>query len=80
MSRDIPGIEVRPATSGDTAYIRQTRIPVWLLEEAWQIGETDAGLLSNYPTLTPDDLDNARAYVQAHPDEIAQAIRENQEA
>jgi uncharacterized protein (DUF433 family) len=40
-------------------------------------GATDAEILEGYPTLTPDDLVNAWAFVAIHREEIESQIREN---
>jgi uncharacterized protein (DUF433 family) len=56
------------------------RIPVWLLEEYRRLGASDADLLADYPSLTPEDLANAWAYVRAHPEEIDRQIEEQESA
>jgi uncharacterized protein (DUF433 family) len=58
----------------------RTRIPVWALENYRRLGWSEATLLENYPTLRAADLVNAWAYVDAHSQEIEQAIRQNEEA
>jgi uncharacterized protein (DUF433 family) len=75
-----PGIESRPDVCGGEPCIVRTRIPVWVLVRAKQIGATEADLLRSYPTLRAEDLTNAWAYYLAHHDEIEQQIRENEEA
>lgn len=40
----------------------------------------EADLLTDYPTLTTDDLANAWAYVQAHPGEFERQIEEQESA
>lgn len=75
-----PGIEKTPGVVGGNACIRRTRIPVWALEGYRRLGLTDSELLENFPTLNATDLVNAWAYVATHRDEIAQAVRENEEA
>jgi uncharacterized protein (DUF433 family) len=68
-----------PGVCGGDACIAGTRIPVWVLEGYRRLGESDAGLLRNYPTLTQADLDSAWAYVAEHKDEIDRDIRVNEE-
>src|SRR5260370_41539993 len=84
VARDIsgafPGIERTPEVCGGEACIVRTRIPVWVLERARQLGSTEGDLLYAYPTLRAQDLVNAWAYVDAHRDEIDLQIRENEEA
>lgn len=75
----LAGIESTPGVCGGDPCIIRTRIPVWLLERARQLGTSEADLLRAYPTLRAQDLVNAWAYVGAHRDEIEQQIRENEE-
>lgn len=76
----LPGIESTPGVCGGEPCIIRTRIPVWVLERARQLGSSEADLLRAYPTLRAQDLVNAWAYVAAHRQEIEQQIRENEEA
>jgi len=62
---------------GGDACIAETRIPIWVLANARNLGISESQLLYDYPTLTASDLANAWIYGQANPDEIATAIREN---
>jgi uncharacterized protein (DUF433 family) len=73
------GIEKTPGVCGGEARIAGTRIPVWLLVGFQQRGLSDVDLLSNYPRLSTDDLTHAWEYAAAHSDEIANAIRENED-
>ena len=72
------GIESNPGVCGGEPCIGRTRIPVWLLVRARQLGSSEAGLLRAYPTLRAEDLTNAWAYARAHRGEIEQQIRENE--
>jgi uncharacterized protein (DUF433 family) len=74
------GIESTPGVCGGDPRIAGTRIPVWTLEQYRRLGMTEAQLLASYPGLRAADLVNAWAYVAAHPGEIDQQIRENEEA
>jgi len=84
VARDIgdsfPGIESTPGVSGGEACIVRTRIPVWVLERARQLGTSEAELLRCYPTLRAEDLANAWAYVRSHREEIDHDCRENEDA
>jgi len=73
-----PGIESRAGVNGGAACIVRTRIPVWLLEQARQLGTSEAELLRAYPTLRAEDLANAWAYVRSHREEIERQIAENE--
>ena len=75
-----PGIESIPEVCGGESCIVRTRIPVWLLVRARQLGVSEAELLRAYPTLRAEDLVNAWGYLRGHRAEIEQAIRENEEA
>ena len=80
LGEAFPGIESTPGVCGGEPCIVRTRIPVWVLARARQLGTSEADLLRCYPTLRAEDLANAWAYVRAHRDEIEQEIRENEEA
>ena len=84
VARDLgdafPGIDSNPKVCGGEPCIVRTRIPVWLLVRARDLGASEADLLLSYPTLRAEDLANAWAYVRAHRAEIEQQIRNNEEA
>jgi uncharacterized protein (DUF433 family) len=81
MQGNIPfGIEMNPNVNGDEPCIMRTRIPVWLIIRARQLGTSDGDLLKNYPTLRAEDISNASAYYFFHRDEIEQQIQENEAA
>jgi uncharacterized protein (DUF433 family) len=63
---------------GGAARIAGTRIPVWQLVEARDIGASEAQLLIDYPRLKAADLVEAWRYADAHPTEIESAIHANQ--
>lgn len=72
------GIEKTENVMGGAACIRQTRIPVWLLEQARRQGVSEVDLLRNYPQLTAQDLANAWDYVNFYRAEIENAISANE--
>ncbi|HEX4795321.1 MAG TPA: DUF433 domain-containing protein [Humisphaera sp.] len=74
-----PGIESTPGVCGGDPCIVRTRIPVWILERARQLGVSEASLLGSYPSLRAEDLVNAWAYARAHRAEIEQQIKENED-
>jgi uncharacterized protein (DUF433 family) len=84
VARDLgdafPGIDNRPDVSGGEPCIVRTRIPVWVLVQARQLGASEADLLRSYPSLRAEDLANAWAFFRSHKEEIEQQIRENEEA
>ena len=73
------GIEKTKGVCGGSACIVRTRIPVWLLVEARNLGTTEAALLQSYPTLRAEDLTNAWAYYRSNKKEIDLEIEENEE-
>ena len=75
-----PGIESTPGVCGGVPCVVRTRIPVWLLVQARDLGMSEADLLRSYPTLTAEDLVNVWAYYRAHRREIDQQIREQEAA
>lgn len=81
IARDVgdafPGIEQTPGVAGGAACIRQTRIAVWMLEEARRLGVSEADMLRNYPGLAARDLANAWDYVRSHQAEIEADIKAN---
>lgn len=74
------GIESNPSVCGGEPCIVNTRIPVWVLEQARRLGTSEADLLRAYPILRDEDLANAWAYVRSHLEEIEQQIGENEAA
>ena len=75
-----PGIESTPNVCGGEPCIVRTRIPVWVLERARQLGLADADILRSYPSLRAEDLANAWSYVRSHRPDIERQIRENEDA
>jgi uncharacterized protein (DUF433 family) len=80
LHKEFPGIESTPGVCGGEPCIARTRIPVWTIERARQLGTTDEVLLQAYPTLRIEDLERAAAYVRLHREDIERQIRENEEA
>lgn len=80
LGNSFPGIESTPDVLGGEPCIVRTRIPIWVLVQAKQLGTSESELLRAYPTLRAEDLANAWAYARSHSAEIEQQIRENEEA
>jgi len=59
---------------GGEPCIARTRIPVWLLVRARQLGASEASFPGAYPTLRAEDLVSAWAYAQLHASQIAGQI------
>lgn len=74
------GIESDPGVAGGEPCIVRTRIPVWVLIRARQLGASEADLLRSYPVLRAEDLVHAWRYYDVHRDEIERQIRENEAA
>ena len=75
-----PGVESTPDVCGGEPRIVRTRIPVWTLVQARNLGTSEADLLRSYPSLRAEDLANAWAFYRNHKEEIEQQIRENEAA
>lgn len=75
-----PGIDSNPGVSGGEPCIVRTRIPVWTLVRARQLGLSDGEILRAYPTLRAEDLANAWAYYRSHSAELEAQIAENEAA
>jgi uncharacterized protein (DUF433 family) len=80
LGEAFPGIENIQGVSGGEPCVVRTRIPVWVLVRARELGTTEADLLRSYPSLRAEDLANAWAYYRGHREEIEQQIRDNEEA
>jgi len=73
------GITKTPGVCGGSACIEGTRMPVWSLVNQRLLGFSDEEILYNFPTMNPDDLNNAWAYYQTNKAEIDNEIREHYE-
>lgn len=84
VARDLggafPGIESDPDVNGGEPRLVRTRIPVWVLVRARQLGTSEADILRAYPSLGAEDLINAWAYYRAYRDEIDEQIAVNEAA
>ncbi len=80
MATTASWIARRPHPDGEEACIRDTNVNVWGLVERRRRGMSDADILADIQGLTPEDLQAAWEYQQAHRDEIDRAIRLNAEA
>jgi uncharacterized protein (DUF433 family) len=78
--RRAKGIEKTEGVCGGSARIAGTRIPVWQLVEARDLGASEARLLLDYPGLRAEDLVNAWSYAKSHRDEIVAEVLENEVA
>jgi uncharacterized protein (DUF433 family) len=67
-------IRKTPGVCGGSAAVRNTRVAVWTLVELRRQGRSDAQLLSDFPSLEPDDLIAAWDYYAEKRDEIDQDI------
>ncbi len=73
-------IETTPGVCGGVARIVGTRIPVWLLVEARNLGASEAQLLQDYPGLRAVNLVDAWDYADTHRAEIDLEIHLNEVA
>ena len=73
-------IRKTPNVCGGDACVGNRRIAVWMLVRAKQLGFTDEEIRTRYELpLSESELSAAWHYYAAHPEEIEQAIRENEE-
>lgn len=79
LAASFPGVDSTPNVCGGEARIVRTRIPVWLLVRARELGTSEADLLLAYPTLRAEDLAQAWHYARAHQDEIRHHVAANEE-
>jgi uncharacterized protein (DUF433 family) len=75
-----PGISIDPGVAGGEPCIVRTRIPVWALVRARELGASEATLLQSYPTLRAEDLVHAWNYDGLHHEEIERQIQDNEAA
>jgi uncharacterized protein (DUF433 family) len=84
VARDLgdafPGIESLPLVCGGEPCVVRTRIPIWILVRARQLGMNEADILRSYPSLRAEDLVNAWAYYRSFHEEIDQQIVANETA
>lgn len=80
VKNNFAGIEKTENVMGGAACIRQTRISVWMLEQARRQGVSEIDLLRNYPQIFAHDLANAWDYASSHQAEIEAAILSNEAA
>jgi uncharacterized protein (DUF433 family) len=73
-----PGIESTPGVCGGEPCIVRTRIPVWVLVQARNLGMSDAAIRESFPTLRAEDLVNAWEFYRFHSTEIDKQIVENE--
>ena len=59
LGEAIPGIDINSDVCGGDPCIIRTRIPVWVLVRAKQLGTNEAEILRCYPSLRAEDLANA---------------------
>ena len=72
-------ISKKPDRCGGDACVRDSRITVWGLVGYRRLGMSDAQIMEATQGVTPADLEAAWEYAAAHPDEIDEAIRANEE-
>ncbi len=75
-----PGISRTPGIVGGDPCIAGTRIPVWLLVEARQLGMSENEILRAYPSLNAGELIQAWSYYDSHRAEIERQIQDNEAA
>ncbi len=80
LGENFPNVENDPSICGGEPRIVRTRIPIWILVQARQLGTSEADILKCYPSLRAEDLVSAWAYYRGHREEIDQQIKDNEES
>jgi uncharacterized protein (DUF433 family) len=81
MSTATDRITKTPGVCGGDACLRGTRITIWGLVAWRKLGLSDAEISNRIQGgVSPADLEAAWEYAAAHPAEIEEAIRLNEEA
>lgn len=75
-----PGIWKTPDVCGGAACVGNTRIAVWMLWQAKQLGFTDETLKESYPHLSSAEFADAWRYTESQPIEIERENEENENA
>jgi uncharacterized protein (DUF433 family) len=78
MATTTSWVSKRPDRCGGDACVRETRITVWGIVNYRRLGLSDDEILEAIVGLTPADLEAAWEYAAANPEEIDEAIRENE--
>ncbi|MBI5947566.1 MAG: DUF433 domain-containing protein [Chloroflexi bacterium] len=79
--RRVPGIHFIEGTQGPDAVIAGTGITVWeVVEMDRSVGHRRAELVQALDWLTEEQLDAAFRYYAAYPEEVDQAIADNERA
>jgi len=78
LEETFAGIESTPGVAGGEPCVTRTRIPVWALVRARQLGASEADVLRSYPSLRAQDLVHAWAHYGTHREEIERQIRANE--
>lgn len=79
LSGAVPSIVNTPGVCGGDACFLRTRVPVWAVIRARELGVSESDILRSYPALTAEDLVHAYHYAKANGSEIARAIAANEE-
>lgn len=77
-ARDDVSIVRTPGVCRGSARIAGTRIPVCTLLALWRSGAIDRQVLEADPALTARHLQEARAYIQGHEDEVDRDLRDQE--
>ena len=70
-----PNIISHPDVQGGAAVVRGTRLPVRAIAFYWRASGDKGRILKHYPQLTPETLDEAIRYYEAHRAEIDEELR-----
>lgn len=60
-------ITTNPGILSGKPIIRGTRMPVWIIIELIEIGQTNEEIVDDYPWLTSEDVDAVRLLMEQNP-------------
>jgi uncharacterized protein (DUF433 family) len=77
IATEHPHVVRKPDTCGGAPIIRGTRIPIRLVAQLWNAGDTVEEILRTYPHLKPSWVHDAISYYLDHQEEIDREIKAN---
>src|SRR5262245_9322995 len=77
IATEHPHVVRKPGTCGGAPLVRGTRIPVRLIAQLWNAGETVEGIVETYPHLKTSWVHDAISYYLDHQQDIDREIEAN---
>jgi uncharacterized protein (DUF433 family) len=60
-------ITTNPGILSGKPIIRGTRMPIWVIIELIEFGDSNAAIIEEFPFLTEDDIEAVRLFMQTNP-------------